>query len=257
MKYDIYTPCDRLKPYVKHLAISVSDHARTYQVLPDTAIVIGFQYDGQLSYTRNEAQVKLAAAGMTGLLDSYRTFSNTAGTGTVLVVFKEYGAAHFIRTPLNELFKESVSLDNFFTQASVNSLQEKLQAAPTDAARIALVEYFLTDHLNAGKQDVLVAKALQYIHASKGTVRINNLAKALNTSQSPLEKRFRSQVGASPKKFAGIVRAQSMIQALNNGDLNLAEHLSSYYDQAHFIKDFKKYTSLTPEQYLRMIRLKK
>jgi AraC-like DNA-binding protein len=112
----------------------------------------------------------------------------------------------------------------------------------------------LLRHIKERKADQLVAGALHHIYQSKGTIRIGALSELLHTSQSPLEKRFRAIVGASPKKFAGIVHARYMLGALNNDDQDAAEHLSAYYDQAHFIKDFKKFSSLTPEQYLRAIR---
>jgi AraC-like DNA-binding protein len=100
----------------------------------------------------------------------------------------------------------------------------------------------------------LVGRALEYIHASKGTIRIAELASLLNTSASPLEKRFRQEVGASPKKFSMMVRAQNIIAAMDNGKQDYADYLSNYYDQAHFIKDFKKSTAITPEQYLKNLK---
>jgi methylphosphotriester-DNA--protein-cysteine methyltransferase len=108
--------------------------------------------------------------------------------------------------------------------------------------------------LKERKADQMVAGALHYIHQSKGTIRITKLAELLNTSQSPLEKRFRAVVGATPKKFAGIVRARHVLDSLNNDDQDTAEYLSAFYDQAHFIKDFKKFSSMTPEHYLSMLR---
>ena len=256
MKYEIYLPCERLAPFVKHLAISESGDAGEYKILPDTAIVIGFQYQGRIGFINNDQHQLLANAGITGLLDSYRTFKNNDATGTVLVVFKETGVSHFIKLPVHELFRESLALTHFFPQQDINDITEQLEYANTDIERIHLVESFLVRHLNISQQDMLVSRALNYIHQSKGTIRISKLALALHTSQSPLEKRFRNHVGTSPKKFAGIVRVRSMISALDRGDMNMAEYLSSYYDQAHFIRDFARFTSLTPEQYLRLSRQK-
>lgn len=76
----------------------------------------------------------------------------------------------------------------------------------------------------------------------------------LNTGASPLEKRFRQIAGCSPKKFASIVRFQSVITALENDNTAAAEYLLGFYDQAYFIKDFKRYTDLTPEKYLKALR---
>lgn len=254
MKFEVYLPCDQLLPYVKHLAVSENDHAHAYKVLPDTALVIGFQYHGKLAYLEGNKENLLTTAGITGLRDTYRVFQNSAAVGSVLVVFRENGASRFLRSPLHELFGESVSLEHFFNRASISELEERLIAANSDDSRINLVEMFLINHLQERPPDLLVSSALEYIHHSKGTIRISELASRLNTSASPLEKRFRREVGASPKKFATIVRARNVLSAMQKGRQDYAEYLSAFYDQAHFIKDFKKFAAITPEQYLKELK---
>lgn len=254
MRFEVHLPCDRLLPYVKQLIISENEQAATYTVLPDTALVIGFQYRGRLAYLDQSVETPLTTAGVTGLRDTYRVFQHTAGIASVLVVFRENGAAHFLRTPLNELFGESVSLEHFFERSSLSILTEQLEVATNGHSRISLVEQFLIRHLQERPVDLLVNEALYEIHQSKGTIRISEMAARLNTSASPLEKRFRREIGASPKKFATIVRARHVLAAMENGNDGYAEYLSSFYDQAHFIKDFKKFASVTPEQYLKQLK---
>jgi len=252
MKFEIHQPCDQLKPYIKHFIISENDELKSYKVLPDTSIVMGFQYTGGLAYLKNDLEVPLATAGVTGLMDAYRIFKNKPYTGTVLVVFHEAGAANFFSVPVNELFRESLALDNLFSSSALKDIGDQLSIVADDLSRIKIIEKLLISQLYAHPTDVLVIKALQYIHHSKGTIRITELAKKLHTSQSPLEKRFRRVVGASPKKFASIVRIKNVITALNQNEPEFAMYLAGYYDQAHFIKDFKTFTSQTPEQYLKL-----
>ena len=106
--------------------------ANTYKVLPGTELVIGFQYKGSLSYTANDKNIPLSSFGLTGLMDQFRNFSNSADTGSVLVFFKEGAAARFFRQPIHELFRESVSLDNFMLRSELLILEEKLQVSKTD-----------------------------------------------------------------------------------------------------------------------------
>lgn len=253
-RFDIYQPSPRLQPYVKHLVISESAAGQCYNVIPDTALVMGFQYKGKLSYIEAQIENPLEPSGITGLMDNFRTFKNVVATGSILVVFKEMGAAAFIRQPVNELFGESISLRNFFKAAQIKEVEEKLYDALNDKQRLAIVEAFLIANLKEPITDGLVDAAIQRIYQSRGTLRIADLTQQLNISQSPLEKRFRKMTGASPKKFASIVRARNVISVLDQGDADLSEYLISYYDQAHFIKDFKRFTSVTPEQYIKLIR---
>jgi methylphosphotriester-DNA--protein-cysteine methyltransferase len=66
-----------------------------------------------------------------------------------------------------------------------------------------------------------------------------------------LEKRFRNIVGASPKKFASIVRLQNVVKNYTSGEsLTHTAFESGYYDQAHFIHDFKQFTGDSPQKFL-------
>ncbi|HXB93874.1 MAG TPA: AraC family transcriptional regulator [Puia sp.] len=251
MRYEVHIPSDRLKPYVRHLVISEREDACAYPVLPDTAPVMGFQYAGQLAFLEDVHEHLLTSTGITGLHDGYRLFRNVRPTGTILAVFREAGAAAFIRQPVHELFGQSLSLEHFFSRQRLSDTEQRLSEAGSDRERLAIVDEFLLSHLIGIKEDLLVTGALQLIHRSAGTIRIKALADTLYTSQSPLEKRFRSRVGSSPKKFAGIVRLKHMLSELQNGR---ADFLEAYYDQAHFIHDFRRMTAQTPEQWLRSLR---
>jgi methylphosphotriester-DNA--protein-cysteine methyltransferase len=98
--------------------------------------------------------------------------------------------------------------------------------------------------------DELVNLAVSLIKQAAGNIKITSLAEQLHISQAQFEKRFRKKVGASPKKFASIVRLRNVLN-MNPGKNNLlrAGLDAGYFDQAHFIKDFKSFTGQTPEQY--------
>ncbi|HSZ85414.1 MAG TPA: helix-turn-helix domain-containing protein [Puia sp.] len=251
MRFDTYIPCDILKPYVKNFVISESEEEKIYKVLPETGLVIGFQYKGKLSHIDEEKEIQLSASGVTGLHDSYRLFKNSSNIGTLLVFFKETGAASFFKQPVHELFRESISLDNFMLRSELLILEEQLNEAKKDIGKINVVEQFLISRMNNTIQDNLVLSALALIHKSKGNIRIKELMKELHISQSPLEKRFRQVVGASPKKFASIVRLKHAIQNYNpQNSLTDLGYEAGFYDQAHFIKEFKNFTGENPESFL-------
>lgn len=250
MRFDSYIPCDILKPYIRNFAIVENEVESSYKVIPDTGVVIGFQYKGKLLHITNENQVPLSPSGLTGLQDQYRIFKNAADTGTVLIYFKQAGAAVFFKQPIHELFRESVSLDNFMLRSELLLLEERLCEAKTDAMRIEVVEQFLISRMNHSETDALVMAALALIYERKGNIRIKELAEQLHTSQSPLEKRFRKVVGASPKKFSSIVRFKHILESQSLHDsLTALSYEVGFYDQSHFIKEFKCFTGETPEDF--------
>jgi AraC-like DNA-binding protein len=129
-------------------------------------------------------------------------------------------------------------------------LEEQLAEAKTDLQRIVLIEHFLIKRMTHTEPDKLVLAALALIHKSRGNIRIKELMEQLHISQSPLEKRFRQAVGSSPKKFTSIVRFKNVIQQQSSiSSLTELGYEAGFYDQAHFIKEFKIFTGDTPENF--------
>jgi AraC-like DNA-binding protein len=250
MRFETILPAERLRPYIKHFIISENELESTYKVLPSSALVIGFQYKGQLATVKGEIQNKLSSSGITGISDRYKVFQNTAGVGTILVCFTDTGFMHFASHPANELFNQSVSLDNIFDRSKIAETEDLLGNAKTDKQRIYVVEQFLLSHLKEIQKDKLIIEAVKLIYQSRGAIRIKELNERLFISQSPFEKRFRRLVGTTPKKFASIVRFNTVLDDLKTTK-SLTEicYENNFFDQAHFIKDFKQFTGDTPENF--------
>lgn len=254
MRFDKVIPSDKLKPYIRYLAISENMKEQVYKVFPSAELVLGFQYKGRLSILNNTQEDKLSTTGITGMADSFKIFKNTISTGTVLVYFNETGFAHFSSSPAHELFNQSVALDNLFDKHTIGQLEEKLSLSQTDHQRIASVEAFLLSQLKEKETDRLITEAVTLIYNSKGNIRIKELLEKLHISQSAFEKRFRKLVGATPKKFASIVRFNTVLQDIGK-EKSLLDicYDNNFFDQAHFIKDFKQYTGHTPEDFKRLL----
>lgn len=254
MKFDKYLPTEKLKPYIKYFVVSEDELESEYKIFPSSGLVIGIQYKGQLSTIRNNTENKLTSAGITGISDCYKIFKNSSDIGTVLVFFTEIGFTHFTSHPANELFNLSISLDNIFEASKVNEVKEKLAFASTDKQRVKVVEKFLLSQLKDIETDKLIVEAVKLIYQSKGTIRIKELNEKLYISQSPFEKRFRKVVGTTAKKFTSIVRFNSVLDTMTETK-SLTEicYENNFFDQAHFIKDFKQFTGDTPDNFKRFL----
>lgn len=230
------------------------DLENEYKVLPSPGFVMGFQYKGQIASIKDKTLNRMTSSGITGISDTYKIFRNSDNIGTILVYFSDIGFAHFSSRPANELFDSIISLDEIFNKDKVHEVEEKLASVFTDKQRIKIVEQFLLSELKDIQTDKLIVEAVKLIYQSKGTIRIKDLNEKLFISQSPFEKRFRKVVGTSPKKFASIIRFNTVLDSLN-GTKSLTEICYEYnfFDQSHFIKDFKQFTGESPEQFKRFL----
>ena len=175
----------------------------------------------------------------------------TGATGIVVVNFFPWGAAPFIDTDLDEFKNASINLAEFYDEPFVNEVLEKVHSASSVRERVELVEEFLLANLNRSRFDSLIVEGVKTLGAETGVTSISSLASDLEISRRHLIRRFKSNIGLSPKEFANIVRFQSALNRLiSEGDTHTTIAECGYYDQPHFIKDIKRYTGHTPSQLL-------
>ncbi len=98
-----------------------------------------------------------------------------------------------------------------------------------------------------------VNRAAEIIRKTKGT-RIDDLAENLFISQRQLEREFKDKLGISPKHYLRITRLNEVLRLLNDNqmiDLTSIAYQCGYFDQAHFINDFKRITGHNPTIFIK------
>jgi AraC-like DNA-binding protein len=255
MKMELHHPANVLKPYIKTFQFIESEYGMENRTLPDTSVVMAFRYRGAIADEVLGVKNKLPTSLITGLRRSARLITYSGQAATLLVVFKPGGAAAFFKEPLHELFGSSLSLDALVGTGKLQEVEDQLAEAKNSLQRVAIIERFLLSRLNETRPDLLVQQAISQIQLSKGSLKIKQLVNALPISHDPFEKRFRRLTGTSPKQFSSIVRLRHVIDS-HTPAKNLTETALSagYFDQAHFIKDFKLFTGLTPLDFFKAPR---
>lgn len=130
---------------------------------------------------------------------------------------------------------------------------EKILNADTTSERIKLIETFLFKQL-AYRQtiDNIGKSTVETILNANGQFSVNDFSKINNISRRQLTRKISSSIGLSPKQLANIIRIQSTLKSLLTNELTNLTNLAyenEYFDQAHFIKDFKEFTGLTPKEF--------
>ncbi|SEJ40092.1 Helix-turn-helix domain-containing protein [Dyadobacter sp. SG02] len=174
------------------------------------------------------------------------------GSGCMAICFHPGMAYPFFRIPMH-LFKDATV--NFFDlwNGTTSELEDKLASIPGDEVRSAVVQDFLLSQLKTDKQDLQVAYCLNKAQVTRGSITVGKLAEETGLSQRQLSRRFHQSIGLSPKEYLGACRFNASLRYFSQyPGISLTEiaHLSGYYDQAHFIRDFKVYTGHSPGEVL-------
>jgi AraC-like DNA-binding protein len=157
-----------------------------------------------------------------------------------------------LATPLSEFRDNTVELRDL-NDTHLLSLEERI-AECASVAEIAksLNAFFLGRRDTASKPDPLVEHLLSRIRAEKGGTPITQAARELGVDPRTLERRFSSWVGMSPKAYARVVRFKHAYHAFwasrssVHANAALQSYLDGYYDQSHFIKEFRNFTGSSP-----------
>ncbi len=252
MKIERHIPIDTLKPFIKDFMFIESENGMENKILPDTSMTIAFRYKGMVTYEEQGVKNGLPVSAVSGLRKSSRLLCYSQHTATLLIVFKQGGASAFFNEPLYELFGLTVSLDSFISTSKLKEVEEQLAEAKNNLQRVFVIEQFLLSKLKEPKFDFLILNAIQKIQLANGNIRIKKLITDLHISQDPFEKRFRRLAGTSPKQFSSIVRLRNVIENYSQVEnLTDAAFTAGYFDQAHFIKDFKTFTGQTPQDFFK------
>lgn len=169
------------------------------------------------------------------------------------VNFTLLGAYRFLGIAMSDIANRVLDLDDALGDAVVDRLADSLQDADDWPARFDAMDRFLLERLRHGQpMSPDVAWALRTLQASRGARSIGALSRALSCSRKTLIQRFHDQVGLGPKAVAGILRFAHATQRIRAADEESWADLAvscGYYDQAHFNRDFRRYSGRTPREF--------
>ena len=241
-------PCSALRPFVRHFRVVTHTVYRNDAHLPDTGPVAAFTFQGRCQLGSGEW---VPEAAFTGLSQQVRTHAHRERHSVVLATFTPIGAQAFLSPPLEAFSDQTTNLVGVLGHRSeLADLAERLTEAPDHSRRIRLVEAHLLARLRMPAPDPLVAAAVDWLEHDAEPRRIAALARYIGLSQSAIERRFRRVVGLSPKRFASIVRLQRAVALWRQGsDFTTAALGAGYFDQSHFIHDFRRAAGRAPEAF--------
>ena len=179
------------------------------------------------------------------------------GTSKMLVIqFKALGAFIFLNDPLHYYTNNYVTLDNIFNNEA-DETWEQLQEADSLTEQFLIIENFLYRKLLTNKfPNQKLISTIEILLSKSNPISINQICNKLKISRKHLNHLSKEFAGVSPKTLSSLNRLQNTLKTISSSPTekltNVAYELE-YFDQAHFINDFKGFTGLTPNEYANLV----
>jgi AraC-like DNA-binding protein len=169
------------------------------------------------------------------------------------IQFKPGGAFPLFRMPAWEAENTSLDLD-YLWRGGASEIREQVLASSTVDAMFATLERFLFERLVHPPQlHPAVTYALTQFRRSAHSGRIAAVTDRISLSPRRFIELFKGQVGLPPKVFCRVRRFQRVLQTIHQATSVDWAHVAldcGYYDQSHFIHDFRSFSGLSPQAYL-------
>lgn len=258
MIFKLHIPKPPLSQFIENI-VYYSGYSPEYnkeRLLPDGSIemVIDLQVGAKHVYDNEDYSKKTAyrKGWISGVKREYITIEAGQNSSMMVIRFHNGGALPFLNFPLNEISDSVVEMADIWGR-KFDSIRNEIIEVPTPERRIAVLEKHL---LGIGQHrfqtNPCIDYAIQYIKNSRSGVTIKSLAEKIGYSHKHFVHLFEKNVGTTPKVFSRIVKFQQALQLLENNQpvdwLQIA-HDCGYYDQAHFINEFKRFSGINPSAY--------
>lgn len=258
MRFRYIQPSEILKDYIDYFFVMESregGESYTVEVFPVPRVEMAFTYGkknsiyGQVG-TEEEFQVQDVV--VDGFFNRKASYSNRADfLGTIVVGFKPWGIQPYLDMNIGEFSNQNVDMAHFYPR-QVRIIEDQIRTMENDEQRVGVIEQFLLEIIRPHQSDNLIKHAVQLIGMTHGQMPIGMLAKQHYLSEKQFKRRFIQTVGIPPKHYSRIVRLQNILVRLDSRQfksLDIALE-AGFFDQAHFIKEFKEFTNFTPKEYL-------
>ena len=256
MIYRIHIPVPSLSPFIGHFFYYEGHYAshKMEKFLPDGSmdLLIDLTESPKKLFHDEEGSsfTTYNKSWISGMKTNF-ILIDASVTSMIGVHFKPGGAYPFFNFPASELNDMTVEMDAIWNTA-IHSIRDAiLNTSSTDGKFMVLESYFLEKKKREGNP--LVDYALAELQRAPEVWTIEKLSQKTGVTGKHLIHLFKKYVGLSPKQFARISRFQKVIQLIEQQkaiEWTSLAYECGYYDQAHFIHEFRAFSGINPSTYL-------
>jgi len=247
-----FAPSSRLVKYIKCYYYLENDQDR---LMNDTYFADGcVEAVFSLGWDFYKDAVKEDWAKIIGQIIKPRTLKIVGKGQSFGIWFYPHTFTYFSDIKMFELNDRVLSWDLIFPRSVAEFVGNCIYEKQFDRL-VKGIDDFLLTRISAHHEkstDRLTEQAVQYLYQNKTSSALDQLASRLQVSQRYIQKVFLTKIGVSQKQFIRILRFQDILQKLSQREiasLTTLAHENNFYDQSHFIREFKTFTGLRPSEF--------
>ena len=138
-----------------------------------------------------------------------------------------------------------------------SELYEEMKQQPEVASRISVLEKYLFTRLLKAREDknyYIINSVIDKIVESMGCIQISELRDIFNIEERTLRRNFVAQTGFKLKIYIRLIKFNFIVKELiDNPETEMIDIATryGYFDQTHFIKEFKQFFGETPYTFIK------
>jgi AraC-like DNA-binding protein len=248
-------PGERLRPYVKCYFLFESHIELSDVVFPSGYMEVMFNLgDGVWESSVNNEFKSTPAVELWGQITKPLPIKSHGKNTMLGIRFYAHSAAYFLNEEILAFNNQIADLRDVLGKP-VQTLHSRLMETSGLDKRIELIENFLLNRLSLTKRKTekitLVGEILKDMRTNLFSDTIESVAYRYDITPRYLQKLFLQCTGVTPKFYGKINRFQTTLRRMNQKEETLTSiaYDCGYFDQSHFIREFKSFTGLTPSEY--------
>ena len=257
VRFHQYKPCIALSAYVKCYWKLEHNYIPDIPecILPDGCIEMIFHYEDKYRSTINGHLADQPDNIVVGQITQAIHLQPTGKTGILAIRFYPWGLYALTGIPADELTDRFAEAEIVLGR-ELRGVNQRIRECKA-AERLNIVEHFLLSLLRKQKRSVAeqvtrIAPLLGQLKKAGGNTPVAEMANSANLSLRQFNRTINKITGISPKQLSRITRLQGFLQKYQPSSGQTLTHVlydCGYYDQAHFIREFKDISGKNPSQF--------